>query len=43
MVDLILLIFVLAVYAAGFWCGARYSTVAAMLGRGKDWLKGILT
>lgn len=30
MVDLILLVFVLAVYAAGFWCGQKFRTVAAM-------------
>lgn len=30
MVDLILLVFVLAVFAAGFWCGKKYRTVAAM-------------
>ena len=30
MVDLILMIFVLAVFAAGFWCGQKFRTVAAM-------------
>ena len=30
MVDLILLVFVLAVFAAGFWCGQRYRTLAGM-------------
>ena len=30
MVDLILLVFVLTVYVAGFWCGQRYRTLAGM-------------
>lgn len=30
MVDLILLVFVLAVFAAGFWCGQRYRTLAGV-------------
>lgn len=39
MVDLILLVFVLAVYAAGFWCGQKYRTVAGMKAAIADWFK----
>ena len=30
MVDFILLVFVLAVFAAGFWCGQRFRSLAGM-------------
>ena len=39
MVDLILLVFVLAVYAAGFWCGQRYRTLAGMKDAFLAWFK----
>ena len=39
MVDLILLVFVLAVYAAGFWCGGKYRTLAGMKAAIGAWFK----
>ena len=39
MVDLILMIFVLAVFAAGFWCGKKYRTVAGMKSAIAAWFK----
>ncbi len=39
MVDLILLVFVLAVFAAGFWCGNKFRTVAAMKSAIAAWFK----
>lgn len=30
MVDLILIVFTLAVFYAGFYCGAKFSTLGAM-------------
>ena len=39
MVDLILLVFVLAVFAAGFWCGQKFKTTAAMVTAFKGWFK----
>lgn len=37
MIDLILLVFVLAVFAAGFWCGQKFRTFAAMRSAVKSW------
>jgi hypothetical protein len=39
MVDLILLVFVLAVFAAGFWCGQKFHTVAGMKEAIAGWFK----
>lgn len=39
MVDLILLVFVLAVFAVGFWCGQKFQTAAAMVTAVKGWFK----
>lgn len=39
MVDLILLAFVIAVFAAGFWCGQKFRTWAAMKEAVKGWFK----
>lgn len=39
MVDLILLIFVLAVFAAGFWCGQKFRTVTGMKSAIAGWFK----
>ncbi len=39
MVDLILLTFLLAVFAAGFWCGQKFRTTAAMVDAIKGWFK----
>ena len=39
MVDLILLVFVLAVFAAGFWCGAKYRNVAGLKAAIAGWFK----
>ena len=39
MVDLILLVFVLAVFAAGFWCGQKFRTVAGMKSAIAAWFK----
>lgn len=39
MIDLILLVFVLAVFAAGFWCGKKFRTFAAMRAAAKAWFK----
>ena len=39
MVDLILLAFVLAVFAAGFWCGAKFRTVAGIKAAIAGWFK----
>jgi hypothetical protein len=39
MVDLILLVVVLAVFAAGFWCGQKFRTVAGMKAAIASWFK----
>lgn len=39
MVDLILLVFVLAVFAAGFWCGQKFRTVAGLKAAVISWFK----
>lgn len=39
MIDLILLVFVLAVFAAGFWCGQKFRTTAGMVEAIKGWFK----
>lgn len=39
MIDLILLVFVLAVFAAGFWCGQKFRTVVAMKSAIASWFK----
>lgn len=43
MVDFILITFNAAVFAAGFWCGAKFKTLAGMKSAAKDklsaWLK----
>lgn len=39
MVDLILLVFVLAVFAVGFWCGQKFRTVAGMKAAIGGWFK----
>lgn len=39
MIDLILLAFVLAVFAGGFWCGQKFRTRAAMFAAIKGWFK----
>jgi hypothetical protein len=38
MVDFILLLFTLAMFAGGFWCGKTFNTYEAMLKRWKAWL-----
>ena len=39
MIDLILLVFVLAVFAGGFWCGQKFRTIAGMRAAVKAWFK----
>lgn len=39
MLDLILLAIVLAVFAAGFWCGAKFRTVAGLKAVIAGWFK----
>lgn len=39
MVDLILLAFVLAVFAAGFWCGQKYRTFDGLKAALSAWFK----
>lgn len=41
MVDLILFGFTVAMFAGGFWCGAKFGTYTEMLARGKAWLKAL--
>lgn len=38
MIDLILFVFMIGVYGAGFWCGQRYNTVSNML---EEWYKAL--
>lgn len=39
MVDLILLGFTAAMFAGGFWCGAKFGTYSQMAARAKTWAK----
>jgi hypothetical protein len=36
MVDLILATFVVATFAGGFWCGARFGSFKAMTARARE-------
>jgi hypothetical protein len=38
MVDLILFVFVIAVFYAGFWCGAKFGTIKNAVAYVKGWL-----
>ncbi len=42
MVDLILFGFTVAMFACGFWCGAKFGTYQEMAARAKAWAKGWL-
>lgn len=39
MIDFILFVFVLCVFAGGFWCGRTYGSVKSMVRRGADAVK----
>lgn len=39
MVDLILLVFLLVVFATGFWCGQKFRTISGMKSAIKDFFK----
>lgn len=42
MIDFILLVFVLAVFYGGFWTGAKFQTVGALVAAGKSKVKAWL-
>lgn len=39
MLDLVILIVLLAVFAAGFWCGQKYRTFDGLKTAIKNWFK----
>lgn len=41
MIDLILLVFVLAVFCTGFWAGAKFGTPKNAYARATAWLKSL--
>lgn len=43
MIDLVLLVFCIGVFYAGFWCGRRYTSLGAMFSAFGKWVKGLLS
>lgn len=42
MIDLILFVFVLTVFYAGFWCGKTYGSIKAMVKAAHAWMSSLL-